>query len=180
MKALKKISNLTPKKDEIYLLDTCFLLYNFFTVGSYNRSKVTMCNRLLTLIIKSNSKILIFPELIEEFFNRFIKLEYELYNDKHKEDRKTYKEFRKTEDFTSAIKELKEIYNSQIKPYSITVKSEVTVSDFDCFLENLSDMDINDMIICKVAQKNNAILITDDNDYFLNTLTDNVSIYHIS
>lgn len=179
MKTIKKIDSLIPKKDEIFLLDTCVLMYNFYTAGDYNKLKVKRCNDLFSKIVKADAKILIFPELMQEFFNLFIKLEYEMYLKKnglcHRDF--SYKDFRETEDFFNVIAELKEVYLSQIKPYAITTNSNTTVKDVFEFLDFASELDFNDSLICKVAQNNNAKLITNDGDFLLSSLADSVNLY---
>lgn len=180
-KTLKKIDTLNPQKDDIFLLDTCVLLFIFYTSGGYRKDKVKRCGDLFNKIIQSDAKILIVPELISEFFNKFIKLEYDTYvetNGLSKADF-TFKEFRCEIEFNNAIMELKEIYNNQILPYSKITKSNTEVNDIYTFLDSLAEMDFNDRIYCSVSKENNAKLITADTDFILSDYVDEVDLYFL-
>ena len=182
MKTLKKIDSLIPKKGEVFLLDTCILMYNFYTAGDYKKFIVKRCNDLFSKIIKADAKILIFPELMLEFFNLFIKLEYDMYLKKHGlcQDTVSYKNFRKTDEFQNVVAELREVYLSQIKPYAIVTNSNIKADDVFGFLDAVSELDLNDLLICKVAKNNNANLITRDNDFLLSSLADSINLYYIN
>lgn len=179
MGKLKYIDSLTPQRNEVYLFDTCILMYNFYTAGSYRKPLITKCNNLYTKIVKADAKILIYPELMQEFFNLFIKTEYQMYLKKHelKEENFQYKEFRRTSEFSDVVAELKGIYQLQIKPYAITTSSMADVDDIFNFLDFITEMDFNDMLLCKVAKANNAKLVSHDSDFILSSLVNSVDFY---
>lgn len=181
MVKLKSIDSLNPQKNEVYLLDTCILMFNFYTAGSYKKAVVKSCNNLFTKIVHANAKILIYPQLMLEFFNLFIKLEYEMYlktNNLNSKDFK-YKEYRSTNEFSTVISELKEIYKFQIQPYAIATNTTTSVDDVFGFLDSISELDFNDILLCKVAKDNGAKLITHDSDFVLSSLVDNVDFYFV-
>ena len=182
MNRIKKIEDCSIKKDEIIIIDTCILIFIFYTAGTYRKEKVSRCTSLFSKIINSNAKILILPELLEEFFNRFTKLEYERYlkNNNLEEKNFKYKEFRETSEFKSTLLELKEIYINQISPYAEFAVSNTHPNDICRFLNNLSEMDIKDMILCEMSKKYNAKIVTADSDYLLSDFSNETDIYFLS
>lgn len=88
-----------------------------------------------------------------------------------------YKDFRVTSKFNSTILELKEIYINQISPYAKFDISNTHPNDICRFLNNLSEMDITDMILCEMSKKYNAKIITNDSDYLLSDFFNGSDLY---
>lgn len=178
MTKICNIDTVYPQRGDKYILDACVLLYIFFTLGGYEKSLVRQYSTFYSNIVKSNAKILLSINLLSEFFNRFLKLEYKIYlkENGYESSSFTYKQYRKTDNFLDVIKELNEIFTYQLLPYSEFITHDINEEIIIKSLNSSNVLDFNDVIYACSSEKYSAPIVTHDKDYFSLDNSMNVTI----
>jgi len=150
------------KNDNLFL-DANIWIYLYGPAQLYCTPK-SIYSKALSRIRTFRSKIFIDVQVLSEFINRFVRMEYDsLPGDKKPE---TFKEFRKSHDFNGVAKEIaiqaKKIVNSATR-----IDSGFRTVDIDSLLKEFStgDSDFNDQIFVELCKSEGFTFVTHDSDF---------------
>ncbi|MCI5620532.1 MAG: PIN domain-containing protein [Lachnospiraceae bacterium] len=161
---LNKISmrEFTPKQTDVILLDTNLIIDLFYPMNF--GKNVADATDIYKKIVKSGAKIIMSAIQISEFVNRCIRFQFDLYKSEHPECVSFKKDYRGTEDYTNCMNAIIEIINNEWKNIITYVDDKFTELPLEKILKYNFSYDFNDAIIVEIANKYNAIIVTNDTD----------------
>ena len=152
------IKDLNKLKDQIFTFDTNVFI-NLYCYNLYRNNQVEYISNFL---IKKQSKFYVDNTVINEFINIYIKKYLKI-------DKFEKKEHRNTDNYITCLKNLKLILNNIKDSYNIIDYKSVNIFYNLQNLENYENiftkMEFTDYTIKETTKINNAILITNDNDF---------------
>ena len=158
------LTDISRLSDRNVFLDTNILIYLFWPTGSNwaTNNYPKYFNRLL----KNEIPLFVDFNVISEFINRAIRLEYDKYVTARGLNKRdfNYKQYRNTGEGKSAMQDIYTVISDDVLP-------KVTVCGKAFFIEDLQDMfvvdnmDFMDKAILKICLENNFIILTNDADY---------------
>lgn len=170
MNNIQDISSYTPKKNDIFLLDTNVLIKIFYpALGAHNSAPYI---NFYEKILKSNSKVLLSSVQLSEFVNRCIRFQFDLYRQNHPEVQNFKEDYRNTEDYKSSMDAILEIIEHDIFPVFTRINDNFELLNPQNLLMHSFSYDFNDAVIAEISRHQQAFLVTDDRDYvnYLNKL----------
>ncbi len=154
-------------KNSKILFDANIWIYLFCDIANYNEFLKVKYSAAFKMLLKNRFSIFIDFSVMSEFVNRYLRIAYNNYrNGNGLSDEFKYKQYRKTDDFKEAWKNVCNIVRNKILPYASTVNFEYNK---DSLLELLNldnyNTDFNDNHIINLCRANNMYLLTNDADF---------------
>ena len=149
--------------------DTNIWIFIYCEIANSNRFKVNKYSRAFSTLRRSGNPIFTDITIISEFVNRYLRIAY--YNYLQKEDLKQKdcdfkRGYRITSDFSEAWKNVCNIVNNRILPFTEIINIEYNRKSLGELLDPLIvDTDFNDTHIINLCKVNNMHLLTDDGDF---------------
>lgn len=158
----KSMKDFQPQKDNLILFDTNILIDLFYPMNI--GKDISEVSKLYDRIIKVGAKIIITSIQVSEFVNRCIRFQYELYKVEHPECEEFKRDYRGCDDYNECMQVIIDIVKNEWA-------EKVKYVD-DCFSELSKDnilrmnfaYDFNDALVVEIANKYNAIVVTNDRD----------------
>lgn len=162
--ASKKIrmSDFNPQKDDVILFDTNIIIDLFYPMNV--GKDVSDISNLYNKIKKSEAHIIISAIQISEFINRCIRFQFDLYKQEHPECANFKKDYRCTEEYNNCMQVIIDIIKNEWKGRFEYIDDKFCELPFEKILEYKFSYDFNDAIIVEIANRYNAIIVTNDND----------------
>lgn len=156
------------KKGDKILFDCNVLMYLFYTYGGYRKDMVRKYTKVFSEAIKNQCQMYMPSIEVSEFINTYSRLEYNRYlreNNLKSKDFKFKQDYRGTKDYKELIVELKNLVNNQI--FSVFKKLNDEFGDIDIvdIYHNPEIFDFNDRYYCKLAEKYELKIVTNDADF---------------
>ena len=174
-----KTSELARVKDKKVFFDANIWMYLFCEIGNYNDNLMKKYSSTLHYFLKNKISIYIDLAVISEFVNRYLRIAYSNYVKSNEFDNsfKYKKDYRKTDDFKEAWKNVCNIVNNRILSMAVAVNFEYDKNTLAGLLNSdKSDTDFNDNHIVNLCRTNDMWLLTNDGDFKysdINVITDN-------
>lgn len=157
-----RMKEFNPQKEDVILFDTNILIDLFYPMDV--GKDVSEVANLYKKIKKSEARVIISAIQISEFVNRCIRFQFELYKQEHPECTNFKKHYRVTEDYSNCMKVIIDIIKNEWQGKFEYVDDKFNEMPFDKILEYKFSYDFNDAIIVEIANKYNAIIVSNDND----------------
>lgn len=152
-----------PHKDDILIFDTNVMIDLFYPMNI--GKDTTAITNLYKRILKAKSKIIMSSIQVSEFLNRCIRFQFDLYKAEHPECEDFKKHYRGNEDYQTCMSSILDIVKNEWKNKVEYIDDKFSELPLDkIFVSNFA-YDFNDAIIVEIANKYNAIFITNDNDF---------------
>lgn len=149
-------NDLYALKDRMFFFDTNVLMYLYYSQGSgWLEAKYT---KLFSSILTAKLQIVIDSNVISEFINAAIRLEY-----KKTASTITYKDYRNSENGQNKIQDIYNIMMTMLATFEV-VDNVVDKLKIQSLLV-VDSLDFNDKLIENLCARNNYVLITNDIDY---------------
>lgn len=160
----KKISmnRFTPEKTDVIILDTNIIIDLFYPM-SFEKNVADTTN-LYKRILKSNAKIIMSAIQVSEFVNRCIRFQFDLYRAEHVDCISFKKDYRGTEDYNNCMEVILDIIKNEWNDKVTYVDDKFNELPFEKILKYKFSYDFNDAIIVEIANKYDAIIVTNDTD----------------
>lgn len=162
MKNKISMREFSPQKSDVILLDTNIIIDLFYpmNVGKNVAETADVYNR----ILKSGAKIIMSAIQISEFVNRCIRFQFDLYKADHPECISFKNDYRGTEDYNACMQVIIDIIKNEWQGKVIYVDDKFSELPFEKILTYKFSYDFNDAIIVEIANKYDAVLVTNDTD----------------
>ncbi len=175
-----KTDNLAVVKNEKVFFDANIWMYIFCEIGDYNSHLIRRYSSSFRYFLKNQTSIFIDLAVISEFVNRYLRIAYSNYIRKNNlkiTDFDYKKDYRKTDDFNDAWKNVCNIVTNGILSKANTVNFEYDKNTLTGLLNPDSlDTDFNDNHIVNLCRSSDMYLFTHDGDFKntdINIITEN-------
>ena len=163
MNNIQNISTFSPKKNDIFLLDTNVLIKIFYpALGATNSAPYI---KMYQTIIETRATLLVSSIQISEFVNRCIRFQFDIYKETHHEIENFKNDYRNTDDYKNCMNAILEIIENDILPCFKRINDDFDSMNTDNLLLYSFSYDFNDAFIAELSRSKNAYLVTDDKDY---------------
>lgn len=157
------MSSYTPKKEDLFILDTNVLIKIFYpTLGARNSTPYI---QFYQKIRKVGAKLLISSIQLSEFVNRCIRFQFDLYKGSNPGIQNFKDDYRNTEDYKNCMNAIIEIIENDIFPFFSKINDDFNVLNQDKLLMHSFSYDFNDAVIAEISRHQKSFLVTDDGDY---------------
>ncbi len=160
-----KISSYTVGPTEEFFFDTNVWMFLFAPLAGAKRNKQKAYSKLLGDIISRGATIWINSQVVAEYINRCLRMEFEVW----KKDPQNYyadfkRDFRKTQDYLSTLRDTKSQV-SLILQKATRYPDDFHSIDVDGIISSMgSSLDYGDAIIVDLCKRKKYKLVTDDSD----------------
>lgn len=160
----KSISSFVPQKNDVVTLDVNILIKLLYpAMCEYDTSPYT---KLYSKLLSTKSKLIMSSIQISEFVNRCIRFQFELYKKAQGNPKLEFKKgYRETDDYRDSMNAILDIIKTDIIPNYSFVDDGFSAMQNDKIFRYGFSYDFNDALVLEIAEKNHAILITDDKDF---------------
>lgn len=157
------MDNYNPKKEDILILDTNILIDLFYPM---NLGKdISSINKLYQKVVKAGTKIIVSSVQVSEFINRCIRFQFDLYKGEHPECQNFKTDYRSESDYMDCMSTILDIVKNEWKNTIEFIDDKFSELPADKIFINNFAYDFNDALIVEIANKYNAIFVTNDNDF---------------
>lgn len=163
--ATYKISSYTVSPTEEFFFDTNVWFFLFAPIAGSEQIKQEIYSKLFREILSRNATIWINAQVIAEYINRYLRIEFDQWRERTKNYGANYKnDFRTTSDYSAALDSAR----TQIS--AILQKSERIPDDFnainiDSIIASMgAKFDYGDAIFIDLCNRKKFKLVTDDSD----------------
>lgn len=160
-----KIVNYTVGPSEEFFFDTNVWMFLFAPLAGAKQSKQRAYSRLLGDIISRGATIWINSQVVAEYVNRCLRMEYEVW----KKDPNNYyanfkHDFRQTEDYKITLRDTKSQVASILQK-STRYPDDFHTIDVDDIISSMgTSLDYGDAVIVDLCKRKKYKLVTDDGD----------------
>lgn len=175
MSKIYSIKNYQPRQEENFLFDANIWMYLFCPLGNYKPQKIQNYSNFLKRIIIANSTIFLPSIIVSEFFNAYLRLEFNILKTMEPDAFVDFKRnYRGTERYKETIEYIARIVKSNILRMAIKINDEFASMEMDALFRNISDHDYNDKFLIQLAERNGWKIVTNDADF---SYVQNVEIF---
>ncbi|KTD49846.1 MULTISPECIES: PIN domain-containing protein [Legionella] len=167
MKNVQNIDNYNFKPSDNVILDTNIWLYNNGPQPP-NEPYVGIYSRALFKILNAKCQIFIDALILSEFINRYSRIKYRLHLDAHqlKEKDLSFKDFRKTSDFTTIASDIGSDVRKILR-FCKCIESGFELLDINQVMSEFEqgNTDFNDQILSELCKNKGITFVTHDSDF---------------
>lgn len=173
-----KTEDIASVKNKRIFFDANIWIFLFCEIADSNKYLVNKYSATFRFLLKAGTPIFIDFVVISEFVNRYLRIAFSNYiRKKHLTNFKYKKNYRQTDDFAEAWKNVCNIVNNQMLSKANTINFEYDKPSLENLLDsNNPDTDFNDNHIMNLCRTNNLYLLTHDGDFKnsdINIITEN-------
>ncbi|MBU0701452.1 PIN domain-containing protein [bacterium] len=166
------IMTYNPNKDDKFFLDANIWMYLFCPIGDYGKDTVTKYSAFLKKAIQSKSPIFISSLVLSEFFNAYVRLEFNILKSNAPLRYQDFKrDFRKTDDYQRLMVDIKTTVKTQILKVSKRVDDNFSNMNLEGLFDNIDQSDFNDNYYLTMANLEKFKIVTNDYDFAFSRAT---------
>lgn len=160
-----KISNYTVSPTEEFFFDTNVWMFLFAPLAGAKQNKQKAYSKLLGEIISRGATIWINSQVVAEYINRCLRMEYEVWKKDPQNCNANFKhDFRQTEDYKSTLRDTKSQVSSILQK-STRYPDDFHTIDVDGIISSMgTSLDYGDAVIVDLCKRRKFKLVTDDGD----------------
>ena len=160
-----KISNYTVSPTEEFFFDTNIWMFLFAPLAGARQNKQKAYSKLLGDIISRGATIWINSQVVAEYVNRCLRMEYEVWRKDPQKCNGNFKhDFRQTEDYQSTLRDTK-AQVSAILQKSTRYPDDFHTIDVEGIISSMgTSLDYGDAVIVDLCKRKKYKLVTDDGD----------------
>ena len=160
-----KISNYTVSPTEEFFFDTNIWMFLFAPLAGSRQNKQRAYSKLLGDIISRGATIWINSQVVAEYVNRCLRMEYEVWRKDPQNCKGNFKhDFRQTEDYKSTLRDTK-AQVSAILQKSTRYPDDFHTIDIEGIISSMgTSLDYGDAVIVDLCKRKKYKLVTDDGD----------------
>lgn len=163
--ATYKISDYTVGPDEEFFFDTNIWMFIFAPLAGAKPYKQKAYSKLLRDIVSRGATIWINSQVIAEYINRCLRMEFEKWKKRSQSYTADFKNnFRSTSDYASTLQDTKSQV-SAILQKATRYPDDFHMIDVNAIISSMGNsLDYGDAIIVDLCKRKNFKLVTDDSD----------------
>lgn len=167
---LFKVADYQIKASDIFFFDNNIWMYLFCPLGKFQAKKQTVYSKFLSYALSRKSHIYVNSLVLSEFANRYLKLDFDLYNEEQKKKQ-----------FPEPFKNFKSDYMGSLR-YQNTVKEikghlkiiigmcqkcsdEFNAIEIDQVFNLFVNIGFNDSYYIHLSKLKNWLIVSDDSDF---------------
>lgn len=160
-----KISNYTVRPAEEFFFDTNVWMFLFAPLAGAKQNKQKAYSKLLGDIISRGATIWINSQVVAEYINRCLRMEYEVWKKDSQNCYASFKrDFRQTENYKSTLRDTK-AQVSLILQKSTRYPDDFHSIDVEEIISSMgTSLDYGDAVIVDLCKRKKYKLVTDDGD----------------
>ena len=157
------ITDYIPKHSDKFFFDNNIWMYLYCPIGNYNQFVVEKYSNFFGKILDVKAKIYVSSLILSEFYNTYIRLDFNIWKGKEKKDfKKDYRPFKQCKTTSEIIINSIE---SRILCVSERINDEFIDIPINKLIEKIGLLDFNDSYYVELAKKNNFKIVTNDRDF---------------
>ena len=169
------IQNYQPRQEESFLFDTNIWMYLFCPLGNYKARIIQNYSNFLKRIIIANSTISLPSIIVSEFFNAYLRLEFNILKTMEPDIFVDFKkDYRGTNRYKETIENIARIIKNNILRMAVKINDEFAIMEMNDLFRNISDHDYNDKFLIQLAERDGLKIVTNDADF---SYVQNVEIF---
>ena len=159
-----KISKYEVGSNEEFFFDTNVWMFIFAPLGGSKQNKQKVYSKLLGDIVSRGAVIWINSQVIAEYINRCLRIEFNVWKRKQDHDTDFKRDFRLTEEYKSTLQDTKSQV-SAILQKSTRYPDDFHTIDINSIISSMgTSLDYGDAVIVDLCRRKKFKLVTDDGD----------------
>lgn len=160
-----KISNYTVGPTEEFFFDTNVWMFIFAPLAGSKSDKQKVYSGLLGEILSRGATIWINSQVVAEYINRYLRMEFNQWKDQNQLPNADYKrDFRPTQEYVAALASAKSLISAILQKCT-RQSDDFTAIDVEAIIKSMGvSCDYGDAIIIDLCKRKKYKLVTDDGD----------------
>lgn len=160
-----KISKYTVGPDEEFFFDTNVWMFIFAPIAGSRQDKQNIYSSLLGEIISRGAMIWINSQVVAEYINRSLRMEFKQWKEQNQLPDVDFKrDFRPTQEYASALASAKSLISAILQKCT-RQSDDFTAIDIDSIIRSMgASCDYGDALIIDLCKRKKYKLVTDDSD----------------
>lgn len=157
------ISTYQPNQNDKFFFDANIWMYLYCPLGNYRRKTIKEYDGFLKKAIQSKSSILISSLVLSEFFNSWVRLDFNILNKSNSLKFKT--DYRNTKLYENQVLNIKTVVIKHIMQIAKRIDDKFANISIDELFKEIEKSDLNDNYHLAMANLENFKIVTDDSDF---------------
>lgn len=163
MNNIVDISTYHPSKSDKFFFDANIWMYLYCPLGDYKRETIKEYDGFLKKAIQSKSSIFISSLVLSEFFNSWVRLDFNILNKSNPLKFKT--DYRNTKLYESQVLTIRTVVIRQIMQIAKRIDDKFANISLDELFEEIENSDFNDNYFLTMANLEGLKIVTNDLDF---------------
>ncbi len=160
------IDSYEPKKKDRFLFDTNIWMYLYCPLGNYNKALISKYDAFLKRAIQNKSSIVLTSLVLSEFFNAYLRLEFNILKAKEPHRYKDFKSnFKTSQKYSRLMTYIKSTCQNHIMKLGKRIEDRFSSLNMDGLLKNIEMHDFNDKYYIALAGYEDLKIVTDDKGF---------------
>lgn len=158
------------KADDIFFFDNNIWMYLFCPLGKFQSKKQAIYSKFFSYALSRESHIYINSLVLSEFSNRYLRLDFDLYNEEQKKKKfpETFKNFKNdyvgSNRYQETVKEIK-VHLKKIIGICQKSSDEFNAINIDDVFNLFISIGFNDSYYIHLSKLKNWLIVSDDSDF---------------
>jgi len=157
------ITKYIPKRTDKFYFDNNIWMYLYCPIGNYKDEVVNKYSDFFGKIIDAGSSIYVSSLTLSEFYNAYIRLDFNIWRSDEKKDIK--KDFRPTEQYKKTNEIILRSIENSILGISQRIDDDFKNMPLNQLLDKIGLIDFNDSYYIELAKRHDLIIVTNDKDF---------------
>ncbi|RMD96481.1 MAG: PIN domain-containing protein [Calditrichaeota bacterium] len=167
MSQISDIRNYMPRRSDSFFFDSNIWMYLYCPLGNYSKRIIKPYGQFLQRVIRAKSKVYISSLVLSEFYNAYLRLEFNIRKAKSPAKYADYKmHFKGTKAYFSLLADINATVKNQILKLAYRIDDEFSHIDVLQFLTTIKKCDFNDAYYSMLAAIREMIIVTNDQDFY--------------
>jgi len=169
------IDSYQPLSSDQFLFDNNIWMFLFCPIGNYYKKTQISYSKFLQKCLYAGSEIVIPSLVVSEFFNAYVRLDYNIWKDKPENSGKDFKNgYRKTQYYKDFVQALAPVLQNKILKSCTRISDNFHQINIDHLFTDIEHSDFNDNYYVTISEMNGYKIVSDDRD--LRGLNRNVTL----
>ena len=160
-KQIIEINSYQPKPTEKFFFDANIWMFIYCPLGNYKSHIIAEYSNFLKKIKKEKSSLFVSSLVLSEFFNAYVRLEFELWKNKDSNN-KEYREFKITQSYKDIASEASYTIKYLILKEAERVDDRFSEMDIEELFIQIENSDFNDSYYLQLVLMDQMIFVTND------------------
>jgi len=170
------VENYTPVDEDKFLIDANIWIYLFEPLEKSDEQMQEIYTNFFDKLRKANCNIYVTAQIISEFINKLLRIEFQIYKDYIKEmdpsffDTKKFEfnDYKQIPEYKKYIKYFSDIVKTKILMVSNRLNDQFDSINMDEIFNNIEEYDFNDKYYIHLAENDGIKILTNDKGFFKN------------
>jgi len=160
------ISSYVPREGDKFFFDANIWIYLYCPIGNHKRNVIKKYDSFLKKALRAKSSIFISSLVLSEFFNSWIRLEFNILKESDSDKYVDFKkDFRGTTPYKQSVFTIKTTVTKQIMKIAKRTDDEFEHISLDELFKGIEGSDFNDNYYLTMADSKSFKIVTNDYDF---------------